>query len=90
MILDERQRQKERYSVAYGSHLLVEDGVDDEPGTPLVDWNRFTSSILTAIKGKVVFHDLIQGDNVREEIDKLTGHAHRSSSSRGSGNESPR
>jgi len=77
VILDERQREKERYSVAYGSHLLVTDGTDVEPGTPLVEWDAFTSSILTAIKGTVRFHDLIEGENVREEIDKLTGHAHK-------------
>jgi DNA-directed RNA polymerase subunit beta' len=77
VILDERQREKERYSVAYGSHLLVEDGQEVEPGAPLVEWDPFTSSILTAIKGKVKFHDLVEGENVREEIDKLTGHAHK-------------
>jgi DNA-directed RNA polymerase subunit beta' len=77
VILDDRQREKERYSVAYGSHLLVEDGADVDPGAPLVEWDPFTSSILTAIKGKVHFHDLIEGENVREEIDKLTGHAHK-------------
>ena len=77
VILDERQREKERYSVAYGSHLLVEDGQEVEPGHALVEWDPFTSSILTAIKGKVKFHDLVDGENVREEIDKLTGHAHK-------------
>jgi DNA-directed RNA polymerase subunit beta' len=77
VILDERQREKERYSVAYGSILLVEDGQDVEPGKPLVEWDPFTSSILTAIAGKVKFHDLVEGENVREEIDKLTGHAHK-------------
>jgi DNA-directed RNA polymerase subunit beta' len=77
VILDERQREKERYSVAYGSHLLVEDGQDVDPGTALVEWDPFTSSILTAIAGKVKFHDLVEGENVREEIDKLTGHAHK-------------
>jgi DNA-directed RNA polymerase subunit beta' len=77
VILDQRQREKERYSVAYGSHLLVEDGQDVDPGVPLVEWDPFTSSILTAIKGKVKFHDLVEGENVREEIDKLTGHAHK-------------
>ena len=69
VILDERQREKERYSVAYGSHLLVEDGIEIEPGTPLVEWDPFTSSILTAIAGKVKFHDLVEGENVREEIE---------------------
>ena len=77
VILDERQREKERYSVAYGSHLLVEDGVEVVPGVAMVEWDPFTSSILTAIKGKVKFHDLVEGENVREEIDKLTGHAHK-------------
>ncbi len=77
VILDERQREKERYSVAYGSHLLVNDDEDVEPGTALVEWDPFTSSILTAVAGKVRFIDLVEGENVREEIDKLTGHAHK-------------
>ncbi len=77
VIVDARNREKERYSVAYGSHLLVDDGQDVDPGTPLVEWDPFTSSILTAIKGKVHFIDLVEGENVREEIDKLTGHAHK-------------
>ena len=77
VVLDERQREKERYSVAYGSHLLVDDGADVEPGTPLVSWDPFTSSILTAVSGTVGFIDLVEGENVREEIDKLTGHAHK-------------
>jgi len=77
VILDERQREKERYSVVYGSNLLVEDGEDVDPGTPMVEWDPFTSSILTAISGRVKFVDLVEGENVREEIDKLTGHAHK-------------
>ncbi len=77
VILDERQREKERYSVVYGSNLLVADGEDVDPGTPMVEWDPFTSSILTAISGHVKFVDLVEGENVREEIDKLTGHAHK-------------
>jgi len=77
VIVDDKGREKERYSVAYGSHLLVEDGQAVDPGTPLVEWDAFTSSILTAIAGKVEFVDLVEGENVREEIDKLTGHAHK-------------
>ncbi len=77
VILDERQREKERYSVVYGSNLQVDDGELVSPGTPLVEWDPFTSSILTAISGTVKFVDLVEGENVREEIDKLTGHAHK-------------
>jgi len=77
VIQDERQREKERYSIAYGSTLLVEDGTQVEPGDPLVEWDAFTSSILTAVSGRAHFIDLIEGETVREEIDKLTGHAHK-------------
>ncbi len=77
VILDERGREKERYSVAYGSHLLVDDGQYVDAGTPLVEWDPFTTAILTAIKGRVEFVDLVEGENVREEIDKITGHAHK-------------
>jgi len=77
VILDERKREKERYSVAYGSHLLIDDEAQVEPGIPLVEWDPFTSSILTAIAGTVKYIDLVEGENVREEIDKLTGHAHK-------------
>jgi DNA-directed RNA polymerase subunit beta' len=77
VVQDDRQREKERYSVAYGSHLLIEDGIEVEPGTPMVEWDPFTSAILTAISGKVHYIDLDEGENVREEIDKLTGHAHK-------------
>ncbi len=77
VILDQRKREKERYSVAYGSHLLVTEGDQVMPGTPLVEWDPFTSAILTAIAGTVKFIDLVEGENVREEIDKLTGHAHK-------------
>jgi len=77
VIIDGRGREKERYSVAYGSHLLVEDGQEIDAGTPLVEWDPFTSSVLTAIPGTVHFIDLVEGENVREEIDKLTGHAHK-------------
>ena len=77
VILDERKREKERYSVAYGSRMQIKDGDTVEPGTVLVQWDPFTSSILTAVSGAVTFIDLVEGENVREEIDKLTGHAHK-------------
>jgi DNA-directed RNA polymerase subunit beta' len=77
VIKDERKREKERYSIAYGSRLLVEDGAMIDSGTTMVEWDPFTSSILTAIEGEVHFIDLVEGENVREEIDKLTGHAHQ-------------
>ena len=72
-IVDDKGREKERYALTYGSHLLVKDGQEVEPGIELVEWDPFTSAILTEIAGKIELHDIVEGENVREETDKVTG-----------------
>src|SRR6185436_18758693 len=64
-------------ALTYGSHLLVREGQEVEPGKELVEWDPFTSAILTEISGKVEFHDIVEGENVREETDKVTGLSQR-------------
>jgi len=73
VLIDDKGREKERYALTYGSHLLVKEGDEVEPGKELVEWDPFTSAILTEIAGKVEFHDIVEGENVREETDKVTG-----------------
>jgi DNA-directed RNA polymerase subunit beta' len=76
-ISDDRGRERERYNLVYSSILYVKDGDYVEPGAVLAEWDPFTSSVLTQVAGKVEFVDLIEGENVREEIDRLTGHSHK-------------
>jgi DNA-directed RNA polymerase subunit beta' len=76
-ISDDRGRERERYNLVYGSVLHAEDGDFIEPGTVLAEWDPFTSAVLTTVAGKVEYVDLVEGENVREEIDKLTGHSHK-------------
>jgi DNA-directed RNA polymerase subunit beta' len=73
VLVDERGREKERYALTYGSRLLVSDGQEVQPGAELVEWDPFTSAILSEIAGTVEFHDIVEGENVREETDKVTG-----------------
>ncbi|MDX1389691.1 MAG: DNA-directed RNA polymerase subunit beta', partial [Acidobacteriota bacterium] len=77
ILSDDEGREKERYALTYGSHLHVHDGDRVEPGADLVEWDPFTSVILSEIKGKVQFQDVVEGENVREETDKVTGHVQR-------------
>ena len=72
-LVDEKGRERERYVLTYGSHLLVHEGDKVEPGADLVTWDPFTSAILSEIAGKVEFQDIVEGENVREEPDKVTG-----------------
>ncbi|MEW6337524.1 MAG: DNA-directed RNA polymerase subunit beta' [Acidobacteriota bacterium] len=76
-VADERGRERERYDLVYGSVLHVKEGDEVEPGAVLAEWDPFTSAVLTAVAGTVEYVDLIEGENVREEIDKLTGHSHK-------------
>ncbi|HYM61446.1 MAG TPA: DNA-directed RNA polymerase subunit beta' [Thermoanaerobaculia bacterium] len=66
-------REKERYALVYGSTLKVHEGQHVNAGDPLVEWDPFTSAILTEVGGKVSFKDIVEGENVREETDKVTG-----------------
>jgi DNA-directed RNA polymerase subunit beta' len=73
VIVDEKGRERERYALTYGSQLLVHEGDEVQPGADLVTWDPFTYAILSEIAGKVEFQDIVEGENVREETDKVTG-----------------
>jgi DNA-directed RNA polymerase subunit beta' len=73
VITDEKGRERERYALTYGSQLLVHEGDQVQPGAELVTWDPFTYAILSEIGGKVDFQDIVEGENVREETDKVTG-----------------
>jgi DNA-directed RNA polymerase subunit beta' len=73
LITDEKGRERERYALVYGSQLLVHEGDAVEPGTELVTWDPFTYAILSEIGGTAEFQDIVEGENVREETDKVTG-----------------
>jgi len=73
VVLDAKGREKERYSLAYGSTLKVTEGEEVKPGQLLVTWDPFASPILSEIAGKVSYKDIIEGENLREETDKVTG-----------------
>jgi len=66
-------REKERYALVYGATLRVHEGQHVDAGQVLVEWDPFTSAILTEVGGKVSFKDIVEGENVREETDKVTG-----------------
>ncbi|HKN58925.1 MAG TPA: DNA-directed RNA polymerase subunit beta', partial [Gemmatimonadaceae bacterium] len=72
-IVDDRGREKERYSVVYGAKLKVGDGDHVQLGQVLVEWDPYTFAILTEIGGAVQFKDLQEGVTLHEEVDEVTG-----------------
>jgi DNA-directed RNA polymerase subunit beta' len=72
-IVDEKGREKERYTIVYGARLKVDEGQQVAEGTVLVEWDPYTFAILTEFGGSVQFKDLVEGVTMHEELDEVTG-----------------
>jgi len=76
-VVDSKGREKEKYSVVYGAKLLVADDQKVEIGHRLVEWDPYSTPILTEIGGKVALGDIVEGATVKEEVDEITGLSHK-------------
>jgi DNA-directed RNA polymerase subunit beta' len=72
-ILDEDGRERERYAVVYGAKIKVQEEQKVNAGEVLVEWDPYTSAILTQQGGKVKFRDIVEGLTMKEELDEVTG-----------------
>jgi DNA-directed RNA polymerase subunit beta' len=73
IILDEKQRERERYPVVYGAKINVADGDPVKANQILLEWDPYTFSILTEISGTIHFKDLVDGLTTQEQVDEITG-----------------
>ena len=70
-------REKEKYNLVYGARILVEEKQKVEAGQKLVEWDPFSTPILTEIGGKVALGDIEDNVTFKEEVDETTGLAHK-------------
>jgi DNA-directed RNA polymerase beta' subunit len=76
-IVDSKGREREKYSVVYGAKLQVVEGKKVEVGQKLVEWDPYSTPILTEVGGKVALGDIVEGVTVKEEVDETTGLSHK-------------
>src|SRR6201997_1064719 len=72
-VVDDKNGERERYSVVYGAKVKVNEGDAVQLGQVLVEWDPYTFAILTEIGGTVQFKDLQEGVTLHEEVDEVTG-----------------
>jgi DNA-directed RNA polymerase subunit beta' len=72
-ILDDDGRERERYAVVYGAKIKVQEEQKVNAGEVLVEWDPYTSAILTQQSGKIKFRDIVEGLTMKEELDEVTG-----------------
>jgi len=83
-------RERERFPVIYGAHILVKEGQEVEPGDLLATWDPFTTPIITEVGGMVKFGDLVPGKTMQEKVDSVTGKSSRTVIESKTGEERPR
>jgi DNA-directed RNA polymerase beta' subunit len=76
-IVDPKGREREKYSVVYGAKLQVVEGQKVVVGQRLVEWDPYSTPILTELGGKIAMGDIVEGVTVKEEVDETTGLSHK-------------
>ena len=72
-VLDEHGRERERYKVPYGAELVFADGAPVKGGQVVANWDPHTHPVITEVKGKVRFSDVVEGVTVQQRTDEVTG-----------------
>ena len=76
-IVSDSGRERERFPVIYGAHLMVKDGQKVNPKDLLATWDPFTTPIITEVDGTVKFGDIAGGKTMQEKVDPVTGKSSR-------------
>ena len=76
-ILDDEGRERKRYPAVYGAKLAVAEGKKMKEGELIAEWDPYTIPIITEVPGLVKFGDITEGVTMQEQVDEVTGHAHK-------------
>ncbi|MBW7995797.1 MAG: DNA-directed RNA polymerase subunit beta' [Candidatus Glassbacteria bacterium] len=77
VIKDGEDRVRGRTNVPYGSVVHVKNKQKVEKEQLLFEWDPHSNPILTDVKGKVRFADIVEDITLREELDEITGRRQR-------------
>jgi DNA-directed RNA polymerase subunit beta' len=66
-LLDQKDRELDKFKVPYGGILLVQDGQTVKAGTILFQWDPHRTPILAEVGGIIRFVDIIEGETVQIE-----------------------
>ncbi len=73
VVMDDRERELDRYVIPIGAVLTAKDGAELEAGEVLCEWDPHHVPILAEFKGRIRFEDLIEGKTLRIERDARRG-----------------
>jgi len=69
IILDEKEREIDRYAIPTGATILQDEGATVEAGASLCTWDPHHVPIISEFEGKVRYEDLVEGKTLKVERD---------------------
>ena len=69
-VTDEKGKDRARYRLQYGAKLFIDDGDSVNAGQKLVEWDPYTSPIITEAGGIANYMDLIDGISMTESTEE--------------------
>jgi len=77
VVADDRSTEIEKYPVAYGAEIKVQEGKKVKPGELLAEWDPYSNPIITEVDGKIKFGDIMENVTMIEQVDDRTGFARK-------------
>jgi len=69
-ILDDKDRELDKFKVPYGAIVRVKDGEEVKSGAMLFEWDPHRTPILAEVSGLIRFVDVIDGETIRLEEER--------------------
>jgi DNA-directed RNA polymerase subunit beta' len=70
IIIDEKERELDKYRVPYGATLEVSDGAIVKEGLVLFWWDPHRTPILAEVAGRIAFVDIVDGETIHIEEER--------------------
>ncbi|MFH1577655.1 MAG: DNA-directed RNA polymerase subunit beta' [Candidatus Omnitrophota bacterium] len=71
-IHDNDGRELERYLISHGASISIADGGSIVKGNAFINWDPYTSPVLTEVGGCAKYEDLVIGTTLEEEFNPVT------------------
>jgi len=73
LLVDEKDRELDKFKVPYGGEILVKDGQQVKANEPLFQWDPHRTPILAEVPGLIRLLDIIEGETMRVEEERKGG-----------------
>ena len=73
IVVDERNRERERHKIPYGAVITVTDQDTVQAGQVVASWDPFTHPVITEVRGVARLVDVDEGVTTISEVDEVTG-----------------